>query len=110
MGCEKYTIAVYDMMQICKHNSISGCKLASCKIVYTPHSNLKKTFDMADGSVTYHNTKLNRYGRCEKDRQRVKELERTKSTDMKVDYYQEMKDNERRILERKKQQQKQQQQ
>ena len=35
--------SVYDMMQLCKNNSISGCKLASCKMVYTPHSNLKKT-------------------------------------------------------------------
>jgi hypothetical protein len=35
--------SVYGMMQIVKQNSISGCKLASTKIVYTPHSNLKKT-------------------------------------------------------------------
>ena len=101
--------SVYDMMQICKHNSISGCKLASCKMVYTPHSNLKKTFDMESGAVTYHNTKMCRYARCDKDRQRVKELEKTKSADIKVDYYQEMKDNERRIIERKKRVRKQQQ-
>ena len=104
--------SVYDMMQICKNNSISGCKLASCKMVYTPHSNLKKTFDMESGAVTYHNAKMCRYSRCDKDRQRVKELEKTKTADIKVDYYQEMKDNERRIIERKKrirnQQQKQQ--
>ena len=94
--------SVYDMMQICKNNSISGCKLASCKMVYTPHSNLKKTFDMESGAVTYHNTRMCRYARCDKDRQRVKELEKTKSADIKVDYFEEMKANERRIIERKK--------
>ena len=90
------------MMQIVKHNSISGCKLASTKIVYTPWSNLKKTFEMDSGTVTYHNTKLCRYGRCDKDRQRVKELEITKTERANVDFYQEMKANERRIIERKK--------
>ena len=94
--------SVADMMQICKNNSISGCKLASCKMVYTPHSNLKKTFDMESGAVTYHNPKNCRYARCEKDRTRVRELEKTKTADIKVDYFQEMKDNERRIIERKK--------
>lgn len=71
-------------------------------MVYTPHSNLKKTFEMESGAVTYHDPKLCRYARCEKDRVRVKELERTKSEDVDVDYFQEMKDNERRIIERKK--------
>ena len=33
---------------------------------------------------------------------RVRELERTKSRDVVVDYFQEMKDNERRIIERRK--------
>mmetsp|Transcript_34548 Transcript_34548/g.74932 ORF Transcript_34548/g.74932 Transcript_34548/m.74932 type:complete len:528 (-) Transcript_34548:80-1663(-) len=94
--------SVYDMMQICKNNSIAGCKLASCKMVYTPHSNLKKTFDMESGAVTYHDTKRCRYQRCDKDRVRVRELEKTKSDDITIDYYQEMKDNERRIIERKK--------
>jgi len=94
--------SVADMMQICKNNSIAGCKLASCKMVYTPHSNLKKTFDMESGAVTYHDTKMCRYARCEKDRTRVRELEKTKTPDMKVDYFQEMKDNERGIIERKK--------
>jgi hypothetical protein len=96
------TDAVYDMMQIVKHNSISGCKLASTKIVYTAHSNLKKTFQMESGTVTFHDTKLCRYGRCDKDRQRVKELEKTKFERVDVDFFEEMKANERRIIERKK--------
>jgi hypothetical protein len=94
--------SIYDMMQIVKYNSISGCKLASCKIVWTPHSNLKKTFEMDAGTVTYHDTKLCRYGRCDKDRLRVKDLEKTKMERHNVDYYEEMKANEKRIVERKK--------
>ena len=94
--------SVEDMKQIVKHNSISGCKLASCKIVWTPHSNLKKTFEMDSGTVTYHNTKLCRYGRCDKDRVRIKELEKTKRERHNVNYYEEMKANERKLIERRK--------
>lgn len=94
--------SVYDMMQIVKHNSISGCKLASTKIVYTAHSNLKKTFQMESGTVTFHDTKLCRYARCDKDRQRVKDLEKTKIERLNVDFYEEMKANERRLIDRKK--------
>lgn len=93
--------SVYDMMQIVKNNSISGCKLASTRIVYTPHSNLKKTFEMESGTVTYHDTKLSRYKRCDKDKQRVKELEATKVDRGDVDFFAELKANERRIIERK---------
>jgi hypothetical protein len=95
--------SVYDMMQIVKHNSISGCKLASTRIVYTPHSNLKKTFDMDVGQVSYHDTKKCLYARCDKDKERVKELERTKTERTNVDFFEEMKENERRIIARKKQ-------
>ena len=91
--------SVEDMCQIVKHNSIKGCKMASCKIVYTPHSNLKKEENMDSGTVTYHDTKLQRFRRCDKDRKRVKELEATKSADISIDYYEEMKANERRIIE-----------
>ena len=94
-------------MQICKNNSIQGSKLASCKMVYTPHSNLKKTFDMDSGTVTYHNTKLCRYGRCEKDRPRIKQLEKTKSEDITVDFYEEYQKNEKEIIQRRKNERKQ---
>ncbi len=94
--------SVEDMCQIVKHNSIKGCKMASCKIVYTPHSNLKKEENMDSGTVTYHDTKLQRFQRCDKDRKRIKELEATKSADISIDYYEEMKANERRIIEHRK--------
>lgn len=96
-----------DMMQIVKHNSIEGSKMASAKIVWTPHSNLKKNFDMEVGQVTYHNTKLCRYGRCHKDRTRVKALEKTKSVDhTDIDLFAEKKKNERALINRRKQQKK----
>lgn len=97
---------IEDMFQICKHNSISGSKLASCKMVYTSHANLKKEFDMDTGTVTYHSTKACYYGRCNKDRVRIKELERTKSKDFKVDFYQEFQNNQRKIIERKRRERK----
>jgi hypothetical protein len=94
---------IYDMMQICKNNSIQGSKLASCKMVYTPHSNLKKTFSMDSGTVTYHDTKLCRYGRCEKDRPRIKQLEKRKSDDLAIDFFQEFQNHKNRMIQRKKQ-------
>jgi hypothetical protein len=94
---------IYDMMQICKNNSIQGSKLASCKIVHTPHANLKKSFEMDSGTVTYHNTKLCRYGRCDKDRPSIKKLEKTKSQDIIVDFYEEFQQHQRNMVQRKKQ-------
>uniref|UniRef100_A0A7S4ENT2 NFACT RNA-binding domain-containing protein n=1 Tax=Pseudo-nitzschia australis TaxID=44445 RepID=A0A7S4ENT2_9STRA len=92
--------SIEDMCQIVKHNSIKGCKQASCRIVYTPHSNLKKTFGMEAGSVTYHDPKLQRFRRCDKDRARIKQLEQSKSADLTtIDYYAAMKRNERGIIE-----------
>jgi hypothetical protein len=91
--------SIEDMCQIVKHNSISGCKMASCRIVYTPHSNLKKTFEMESGAVTYHNFKLQRFQRCDKDRQRIKELEKTKVERNNVQYFDEMKTNERLLID-----------
>jgi hypothetical protein len=90
--------SIEDMCQIVKHNSISGCKLSSCRIVYTPHSNLKKTFEMESGAVTYHNFKLQRFQRCDKNRTRIKELEKTKIERNNVQYFDEMKNNERLLI------------
>jgi hypothetical protein len=56
---------------------------------------------MESGTVTYHDTKLSRYKRCDKDKQRVKELEATKVDRGDVDFFAELKANERRIIERK---------
>ena len=79
-------------------------------MVYTPHSNLKKTFEMDSGTMTYHDTKLYRYGRCNKDRARIRQLERTKSRDVTVDFYKEFRTNQRNMIERKRRERQQQQQ
>ena len=37
-----------EMCQLVKANSISGVKMASVQVVYTPHSNLRKEADMKE--------------------------------------------------------------
>eukprot|EP00035_Acanthoeca_spectabilis_P020035 m.430838 g.430838 ORF g.430838 m.430838 type:complete len:213 (-) comp17218_c0_seq1:1404-2042(-) len=44
-----------DCCQLVKANSIEGCKKSNVRIVYTPWDNLKKTADMVDGQVSFHN-------------------------------------------------------
>jgi hypothetical protein len=58
---------------------------------------------MDSGTVTYHNTKLCRYGRCDKDRPSIKKLEKTKSQDIIVDFYEEFQQHQRNMVQRKKQ-------
>ena len=53
--------------QLCKANSIEGCKLARAKIVYTPWLNLKKTAGMEDGQVGFHREQDRKYVTVEKD-------------------------------------------
>jgi hypothetical protein len=43
---------VNECAQLVKANSIEGCKLSSCGVVYTRWKNLKKTNSMADGQVS----------------------------------------------------------
>jgi hypothetical protein len=38
--------------------SPTGNKRSQVTVIYTPHSNLKKTGDMATGSVSFHNDRL----------------------------------------------------
>merc|ERR1712046_236207 len=42
-----------EMCQLTKANSIDGCKLAQCDIVYTPYLNLKKEERMDTGQVGF---------------------------------------------------------
>lgn len=48
---------IVECCQLCKANSIDGCKKANLSIVYTPWSNLKKTAGMAVGQIGFHNSK-----------------------------------------------------
>jgi hypothetical protein len=71
---------IEDMCQLVKNNSIEGCKKATCQIVYTPWSNLHKDLNtMQTGAVGFHNPKLRRLRRCDKDRDIVKRVEKTKA-------------------------------
>jgi len=47
-----------DCVQLVKQNSIQGCKLSSVAVIYTPHSNLKKTQGMEVGQVGFKIDKL----------------------------------------------------
>mmetsp|Transcript_131146 Transcript_131146/g.184980 ORF Transcript_131146/g.184980 Transcript_131146/m.184980 type:complete len:213 (+) Transcript_131146:206-844(+) len=46
-----------DCCQLVKANSIEGCKKTNVGIVYTPWDNLKKTADMVEGQVSFHDKK-----------------------------------------------------
>ncbi|GBG29896.1 Coiled-coil domain-containing protein 25 [Hondaea fermentalgiana] len=49
--------AVEDCVALVKANSIEGCKKTTVDVVYTEWENLKKTGDMADGQVGFHDSK-----------------------------------------------------
>jgi hypothetical protein len=77
---------VNECCQLVKHNSIEGCKLNSCDVVYTPFPNLKKEASMQAGAVGYHDRKKVWKRRVEKDREIVKRIMKTKRVDEKPDY------------------------
>eukprot|EP01048_Picozoa_sp_COSAG05_P007862 COSAG05_NODE_572_length_8615_cov_58.796031_5_plen_594_part_00 len=70
---------VEEMCQLVKANSIAGCKKASVQVVYTPHSNLRKTSDMKDGAVGFFSSAHRRLHLTEKDRAMVKRIEKTRT-------------------------------
>jgi len=70
---------VNECAQLVKDNSIAGCKLASCPVVYTRWKNLKKTASMDVGQIGYHDTKKQRRLRVEKDREVIKAINKTKT-------------------------------
>ena len=69
---------VEEMCQLVKANSISGVKMASVSVVYTPHSNLRKEANMKEGAVSFHSAAHLRLKLVEKDRELVKRLEKTR--------------------------------
>eukprot|EP01006_Ploeotia_vitrea_P063971 TRINITY_DN86655_c0_g1_i1.p1 TRINITY_DN86655_c0_g1~~TRINITY_DN86655_c0_g1_i1.p1 ORF type:complete len:208 (+),score=37.32 TRINITY_DN86655_c0_g1_i1:25-648(+) len=52
---------IEEAAQLCKANSIAGCKLNDVKVVYTPWTNLKKTAAMKEGQVGFHSDKAVKY-------------------------------------------------
>merc|ERR1712224_1041343 len=70
---------VNEMCQLTKANSIEGCKLAECDIVYTPALNLKKEDRMDVGQVGFKEECFRKLLRnVPKDKEIVKALEKTR--------------------------------
>ncbi len=67
-----------EMCQLVKANSISGVKMASVQVVYTPHSNLRKDANMKEGSVSFYSSIHRHLRLVEKNRELVKRLEKTR--------------------------------
>jgi len=68
-----------EMCQLVKANSIEGCKKTSVMIVWTPWANLHKDETcMQAGAVGFHDAKLRRLRRADKDKAVVKKLEKTR--------------------------------
>merc|ERR1719491_744939 len=68
-----------EMCQLTKANSIEGCKLAECDIVYTPYLNLKKEERMDTGQVGFKDESFRMLLRnVEKDKEMVKKIEKTR--------------------------------
>ncbi|PWZ02547.1 DUF814-domain-containing protein [Testicularia cyperi] len=75
-----------DCAQLVKANSIEGNKKNNITIIYTPWSNVKKTGDMAVGSVTFYNDrKVKRVHVKERDNIIVNRLNKTKK-EIQVDH------------------------
>lgn len=72
--------------QLCKNNSIAGCKANDVDVIYTMWSNLKKTDGMEPGQVAFHKDKEVRTVRVAKKLNEViNRLNKTKREEKDVD-------------------------
>jgi len=92
---------VEEACQIVKNNSISGCKLADCMIVYTPWANLHKRGDMDTGTIGFHSEKERYRVRVEKNKKLVKAMEKTRYEE-EVDYQKSREKRDRKEIRRQK--------
>ncbi|WFD17564.1 hypothetical protein MARU1_003620 [Malassezia arunalokei] len=91
-----------DCSQLVKANSIEGNKKNNITIIYTPHANVKKTGDMAVGSVMFHNDRLvKRFHVKERKNEIVNRLNKTKEV-RAVDFEAERQERERALGRKKK--------
>jgi hypothetical protein len=80
---------------------VSGSKLPSVTVVYTPWTNLKKTQGMDVGSVAFHDDRLARKRKCNRNNQTVKLLEKSRTEkDMDLKALKEERDRNERVQER----------
>jgi len=94
---------IQDCCQIVKHNSIEGSKLAKCDIVITPFPNLHKDDQkMVTGQVGFHVEKDRITLSCEKDKETIKMLEKTKTwQDVDLRTEREQRDQEETVARKK---------
>ena len=91
-----------DCSQLVKANSIEGNKKNNITIIYTPHANVKKTGDMAVGTVMFHNDRLvKRFHVKERKNEIVNRLNKTKEV-RAVDFEAERQERERALGRKKK--------
>merc|ERR1712151_97497 len=92
-----------EMCQLTKANSIEGCKLGECDIVYTPFLNLKKEERMDTGQVGFKDEAFRLLIKnVERDKEAVKKLEKTRE-ERQVDFAKEkeQRDTEERARRKK---------
>ena len=77
---------IKDCAMLTKENSISGKKLKSIRIVYTPWSNLKKRAGMEVGQVGFHAESERRYVKVGRDKPILNRLNKTKVLRNDVDF------------------------
>merc|ERR1719150_1728079 len=95
---------INECAQLVKHNSISGTKLKSTNVVYTPWENLHKRADMAVGQIGYHDTKKVTKILVEKDKEIIKRMEKTRE-EKEVDLAAKRKKRDRKVIRMKKREQ-----
>merc|ERR1712087_479026 len=83
-------------------NSISGTKLASTNVVYTPWENLHKRAGMDIGQIGYHNTKKVTKILVERKKDIIKTLEKTRVEKNDVDLAAERKKRDRKVIRQRK--------
>merc|ERR1719150_169920 len=93
---------INECAQLVKHNSISGTKLKSTNVVYTPWENLHKRADMAVGQIGYHDTKKVTKILVEKKKDVIKRMEKTRVEKEDVDLAKEREKRDRKIIRQKK--------
>jgi hypothetical protein len=95
---------VDEMCQLTKANSIEGCKLSQCDIVYTPALNLKKEDRMDAGQVGFKDESFRLLLRnVEKDKEIIKQIEKTRDERNDVNLIEEKKQRDDEERSRRKQ-------
>uniref|UniRef100_A0A8D8TES1 Coiled-coil domain-containing protein 25 n=1 Tax=Cacopsylla melanoneura TaxID=428564 RepID=A0A8D8TES1_9HEMI len=80
------SVVIDEAAQLCKQNSITGCKASDVDVVYTMWSNLKKTDGMEPGQVAFHKDKEVRTVRiARKSNEVINRLNKTKREEKNVD-------------------------